>query len=590
MNLAEFRDPDFQRESENESAPLNIMGTRNNHTNNYYENENKININKCLIILFIVVFFIFVFSIYQLIQSLNEFEVPSHASNLKKSLKNIKNIKQNISSDNAVLNVTNINKTNYNEDTNKLKEPIINIKTKNDNNNSNDTYNNNINNTIRNKDIIEINRNRNININYITNSTNSIEEYDKNKIGVAFIYHILHSNGVARVITLTADHLVKTGKYNVFFITGKPYERDFKYDSRIKRFVGHDNMTIIRNLTRKYNIKYFILNNQLTESLIRALQALNGKVIGIFHGVFESAIFHNATMTYRSWYKFDVYNSFIIIAPDDLYIYKKLGFKNGTFIPNLYTFDPDKAPSSNLTKHNIVILGRASDKIKGIVYALKTMSYIVKDVPDSNLILATSDTNMRGIENYAKSLNISKHIIIKYFPNITEIFLNSSVLMFTSLSEAFPMAMNEGKAHGLPVVAFDVPFSIPYQSGVIRVPQLDCQALARETVKLLKDYNYRKKKGEEAKLSLYQFNNNDTIHMWERLFDSLDKGVEEYRKLQKEIEDKYYREQPAKDHVSTHYRFARMYNKHFRCHTFENMLNMTYIKNIKECKNVTRRI
>jgi len=579
MNLAEFRDPDFQKESENESAPLNIMNTKNNHINDYYENDNKMKINKCLIILFIAVFFIFVFSIYQLIQSLNEFDVHSQVSNLKKSLKNIKDIKQNISSDNTILNAINTNKT-YKENTNKIKEPIININTKIDNS----TYNNNIYNTIRNKDIIELKRN----INNITNSNNSIEEYDKNKIGVAFIYHILHSNGVARVITLTADHLVKTGKYNVFLITGKPYERDFKYDNRIRRFVGHDNITIIRNLTRKYNIKYFILNNQLTESLIRALQALNGKVIGIFHGVYESAIFHNVTMAYRSWYKFDVYNSFIVIAPDDLYIYKKLGFKNGTFIPNLYTFDPDKAPVSNLTKHNIVILGRASDKIKGVVYALKTMSYIVKDVPDSNLIFATSDTSMRGIENFAKSLNISNHIIIKYFPNITEVFLNSSVLIFTSLSEAFPMAMNEGKAHGLPVVAFDVPFSIPYQSGVITVPQLNCVALARETVKLLKDYNYRKKKGEEAKKSLYQFNNNDTIHMWDRLFDSLDKGVEEYRKLQKEIEDKYYHEQAAKEHITNHFKFAQMYNKHFRCHTFENMLNMTYIKNIKECKNVTR--
>ena len=586
MNLAEFRDQNFRRESENESDPLNIMNTRNNHTNDYYENENKKKINKCLIIIFIAVFFLFIFSIYQLIQSLNGFEAPSQVSNLKKSIINIKDIKQNISSDNTILKITNTNKYNYNEDKYKPKEAIININIKNYNNNDNDKYNNKINNTFSNKDIIKINRN----INNITNSTNSIVEYDEKKTGVAFIYHILHSNGVARVITLTADHLVKTGKYNVFLITGKLNERDFKYDKKIRRFVGHNNLTLIRNLTKKFNIKYFILNNQLTESLIRALQGLNAKVIGIFHGVYESAIFHNFTMSYSSWYKFDVYNSFIVIAPDDLYFYKKLGFKNGTFIPNLYTFDPDKAPVSNLTKHNIAILGRASDKIKGIIYALKTMSYIIKDIPDSNLILATSDTNMRGIENYAKSLNISKHIIIKYFPNITEIFLNSSVLMFTSLSEAFPMAMNEGKAHGLPVVAFDIPFSIPYQSGVITVPQLNCEALANETTKLLRDYNYRKKKGEEAKLSLHQFNNNDTIHMWERLFDSLDKGVEEYRKFQKEIEDKYYHEQEAKEHVSNHYKFALMHNKHFRCHTFENMLNMTYIKNIKECKNVTRRI
>ena len=130
MNLAEFRDPDFQRESENESAPLNIMNTRDNRINDYYENENKIKINKCLIILLVTVFFIFIFSIYQLIHSLNEFEVPSQVSNLKKSIKNIKDIKQNISSDNVILNATNTNEYNYNEDKYKLKEPIINIRAK----------------------------------------------------------------------------------------------------------------------------------------------------------------------------------------------------------------------------------------------------------------------------------------------------------------------------------------------------------------------------------------------------------------------------------------------------------------------------
>ena len=71
--------------------------------------------------------------------------------------------------------------------------------------------------------------------------------------------------------------------------------------------------------------------------------------------------------------------------------------------------------------------------------------------------------------------------------------------MFTSLSEAFPMAMNEGKAHGLPIVAFDVPYSPPYQNGVIVVDQLDVEGLARETIKLLKDYNYRKKMGDLQK-------------------------------------------------------------------------------------------
>ena len=443
-------------------------------------------------------------------------------------------------------------------------------------------------NNIYHKNIIADNIITNINIEDNQNQKNNdiinINQNDE-KIGVAFIYHILHSNGVARVVSLTADYLIKTGRYNVYLITGKTHAKDFKFDSRIKRFKGHNNRTIIKSLKQSLNIKYFILNNQLTKSLIQFLQSLDAKVIGIFHGVYLSAIFHNNTQAYRGWYKFDYYDAFITVAADDLYFYKKLGFTQATFLPNLYTFEPSETPVSNLTYNNIVILGRAHDKIKGIIYAIKAMTYIVKEVPDTKLILASSDSNVKNIQKLINEYNLSKNIEFKFFPNITEIFLNSSVLMFTSLCEAFPMAMNEGKAHGLPVVAFNIPFSPPYQSGVITVPHLDVEALANETIKLLKNYNYRKQKGIEAKLSLNRFSNKNTVKLWEKLFDSLKNR--KYRDFQKEIEEKFYDEQIAREHVLMHFNSALKFNKYFRCHTFENMLNIKYIKNIKNCTNVT---
>ena len=50
------------------------------------------------------------------------------------------------------------------------------------------------------------------------------------------------------------------------------------------------------------------------------------------------------------------------------------------------------------------------------------------------------------------------------------------------------------------------------QKGVILVDLLNYTQMAEEAIKLLKDYNYRKKKGWEAKLSLNEFSNTD---MWE---------------------------------------------------------------------------
>ena len=88
------------------------------------------------------------------------------------------------------------------------------------------------------------------------------------------------------------------------------------------------------------------------------------------------------------------------------------------------------------------------------------------------------------------------------------------------------------------VLGFDVPYSLPYQRGFIGVELFDVKGLARETIKLLKDYNYRKQMGALAKKSLDVFKNNETAELWGRLCDSLlSSDREDYRKLQKDIEN-----------------------------------------------------
>ena len=437
--------------------------------------------------------------------------------------------------------------------------------------------------------------NENMENNTIINFTENIKENltDSNdttingtkKIGLAFVYSTLFSNGIARFITVTANYFMKTGKYDIVFITGEPYRKEYSYDKRIKRYAGMDNFTIIKNITKHENIDFFIIQNCVGQNTINFYKSLGKKVIGMFHGVYMSAMFHNEPLDYKNWLNFDLYDSFIFIAADDYYFYKNLGFKNEIFIPNLYTFDPKEIKESNLTSHNILMLGRLNDEIKGLKYAVKTLYYIVKEVPDAKLTLVTSDYRIEFAKKLAKDLNISYNLVINYHTyNISQHFWNSAVHMYTSLTEAFPMAMNEAKAHGLPIVAFDVPFSPPYQDGVITVDLLDCKGLARETIKLLKDYNYRKKMGKVSKLSLNQFSNEEIVQMWEKLFKSLlSENKKDYREFQKEIENKYYNEKTAKKHIQKHFDALLRYNKNFTCYTLDNFLDPDFIKNIKEC-------
>ena len=51
--------------------------------------------------------------------------------------------------------------------------------------------------------------------NKIGNITKINEEKNR-KIGLAFIYSTLYSNGIARFITVTSKYLLRTGRYNIF--------------------------------------------------------------------------------------------------------------------------------------------------------------------------------------------------------------------------------------------------------------------------------------------------------------------------------------------------------------------------------------
>ena len=470
---------------------------------------------------------------------------------------------------------------------------------------SDETKNNTINSTFKMnilKDNISINKLKNISYNiennitdFITNNiinnttnritNNIIFNNPEKKIGLAFLYTSLFSNGIARFITVTANYLIKTGKYDICFITNKPYHKEFAYNSSIKRFIALNNYSLIRNISKYENIDIFILQNVISSSAVKFYHSIGKKVIGMFHGCFMSAMAMDHLNSYKNWNDFDLFDSYVFIDADDYYFYKKLGFKNEIYIPNLNTFVPSETKSSNLTYNNIIMLGRQNDPIKGAKYAVKSMIYIIKEVPDAKLTLVTSDSRIQFLKDLIKRLNLTNNVFINYHTyNISSCFWNSSVFMYTSFSEAYPMAMNEGKAHGMPIVAFDVPYSPPYQNGVIVVDQLDCEALARETIKLLKDYDYRKKMGEKAKESLNKYSNDEIVEIWGKLFRALlSNDTNEYRKLQNEIENKYYNEDEARIRMHRSYELLKRVNKNLTCHHVENFTDINYVKNIKLC-------
>ena len=413
------------------------------------------------------------------------------------------------------------------------------------------------------------------------------------KIGIAFVFKSLYGNGIGRMLSVTCSELAKLEKYDIYMITGGAVPSlDFPFDERVIMVRIAGNNTLIKKYDETSNIKIYVLHNDLTPSSIRWYRNLNGgkKVIGVLHGVYMSSIFANLTGVYSIWKNAQLYDAYIQVNADDYYFNKRLGINNSFFLHNLYTFDADKTPNSNLTYKNLMIMGRELDRIKGGLYGIKAMDLIRKEVPDAKLYFVSSNYKITFLDNLIKELNLTSHIEVRHFTkNITKLFLNASIFINPSLSEACPMVISEAKAFGLPIIGFNVSYSAPYQQGVITCDVTNYTQIAEEAIKLLKDYDYRKKKGMEAKESLKRFSNKETVEKWCKLFEVLvNNDMEGYKKLQESTFDKkYYDDESARDHLEYSWKRGQMFNRYFCCHSFNDMLNITYINSIRGCKNIS---
>ena len=318
----------FPKEQENENYPLKkmeIIGNINDKNENNLEIKIKKDYLKLVYISFIliIIFLLFNYFIRNLNDSVNNNILQGYKPQKKSNLK-INIINKDINQDN--LNKSNNNKTFIN---------IPNI----------------------NKPNLNISINSKININN-TNINNS------KKLNIGFVYSVLSGNGISRFMILTGEYLQKTGKYNIYFFTKTKTSKELIYNNTIKRIYAYNNYSLMEKYCKSEKIDIIILNNNFSPKAIKFYKYLGIKTIGIYHGVYISQMFNNNTLFYRLWQNLEYYDAFIHISSDDYYYFKNFDFKRNIFIPNLYTFEPSKSPSSNLTNNNIIMLGRLNDKKK----------------------------------------------------------------------------------------------------------------------------------------------------------------------------------------------------------------------------------
>ena len=322
------------------------------------------------------------------------------------------------------------------------------------------------------------------------------------QIKVAYYCNSLKNGGVERVMSLLLNFLSKKKRFDNYLIT------------------------IERKLEKEYSIPDNIKRISLSENKISLFDAIICYDHSSYFFWIYKHIYKFKDSVYYQYKKSDIVISLIPLEND--YLFKKWGI-NSILMDNPSTFEYDLITPSDLNNKNIIMIGRANDHLKRFDLGIKAMEYIVNEIPECLMnILSFYDEKCGTL---IKDLKLEKNVrFIGYHKNIETYLKNSSLHILPSISEAYPMALSETKIFGIPSIIIGLDYLALADKGNIIIFDDNPESIAKESINILKNDNFRKKLGIEARQSLKNRKNELIAKKWVKLILSLYKGKNLYIK------------------------------------------------------------
>jgi len=181
------------------------------------------------------------------------------------------------------------------------------------------------------------------------------------------------------------------------------------------------------------------------------------------------------------------------------------------------------------------MIGRADDKFKRFELGIEAMKYIINEIPDCEMKIISSTSNTNELQFLINNYDLNEKIKFTEYTLKPEIyFKNASLHIFPTIAEAFPMVLSETKIFGIPNILVGVDYVYNELGGTIIIFDDEPVSIAKEAILILKDENYRRKLGFEARESMKKFNNEILSKKWIKLILSIYNGDKYYREFQKQ--------------------------------------------------------
>ena len=401
-----------------------------------------------------------------------------------------------------------------------------------------------------------------------------------NKIRIGIYAYCLKNGGRARITSILINYLNKIKIFRLFLYTKEKREdNEYKLPNHIKRKVVKNDIidTII-----KYKIEVLIY--QLSDNdEINELNKLNKtKVIYYLHSSLFYWIYRDFS-NFKALYQAYTNSKYVVslIPLENDYIFKKWGI-NSILMNNFITYEYDSIEPSDLSSKIIIMIGRANDKLKRFEIGIKSMEFIIKEVPDCEMKIISELKYIDYLQEYVNNeLKLESYIKFVGFTLTPEIyFKNSSLHIFPTISEAFPMVLCETKIYGIPNILVGLDYISIAKGGTIIIYDDEPQSIANEAIKILKNNKYRKKLGEEARNSMKIYNNDLLFIKWIKLILCVFNGDSFYQNLREQ--DSKISKVDALNMIKNQIKLLNIRKKNCKNMTINQLENFTLLKEI-EC-------
>ena len=355
----------------------------------------------------------------------------------------------------------------------------------------------------------------------------------KYKINIAIYAFGIKNGGRARSTAMLINYFKNIKIFNIYLFTLKLREEDeYKIPENIKRILIKNNLI---NKIRKNKIDILIYQLSFHNEIKLLNDADYVKTIFYQHLGVLDWIYGNYSI-FKSIYRDYLNSKFVVnIVPyENDYLFKKWGISS-IFMSNFMTYNFNNIFQSDLSTKRILMIGRGDAKKKRFEIGIQAMEYIYQDIPESEMLIISDLTGILRHEILVNNLKLNSIIkFIGYTASPEIYYKNTSLILFPSISEAFPLVLCETKIYGIPNILIGLDYTSISEEGTVIIYDETPESFAKIAINILKKQNYKFDLAKKARKSMKKYDNNLLLIKWVKLILSVYNGEFSYNKLREQ--------------------------------------------------------